>query len=151
VADRRASIAMSADEIAAFLAAGRRSLVMATIGPRGWPQVLPMWFVMRGTDLCVWTYAKSQKVRNLERDERVTVQVEDGANYDALRGVMIEARTQIIRDSAEILEIAVEIYDRYEDGTAAEEREVLLRQARKRVALRFSPVRTVSWDHGKLS
>jgi PPOX class probable F420-dependent enzyme len=142
---------MSPAEVAVFLSEERRTLVMATNGRRGWPQVLPMWFVVREGDLCVWTYAKSQKVRNLERDDRVTLQVEDGsARYDALRGVMIEARTEIIRAEADILPIAMAIYDRYEGGTAPAEREELLQQARKRVALRFKPVRTVSWDHGKM-
>jgi hypothetical protein len=112
---------------------------------------MPMWFVMRGEDLCAWTYAKSQKVRNLERDERATVVVEDGSRYDALRGVTIEARTEIIREPGEVFALALEIYDRYEDGTSAEERSALLRQAPKRVGLRFIPVRTMSWDHRKLS
>ena len=45
-----------------------------------------------GGELWAWTYAKSQKVRNLERDPRATLQVEDGEQYHELRGVMIEAR-----------------------------------------------------------
>jgi PPOX class probable F420-dependent enzyme len=151
MAGRRSTIAMSPDETAAFLSEGRRTLVMATAGPRGWPHLMPMWFVMRGEDLCAWTYAKSQKVRNLERDERATVLVEDGSRYDALRGVTIEARTEIIREPAEVFALALEIYDRYEDGTSADERSALLRQAPKRVGLRFIPVRTMSWDHRKLS
>lgn len=150
MSNRRGDIAMTPDEVATFLSEGRRSLVMATMGPRGWPHLMPMWFITRGDDLLVWTYAKSQKVRNLERDERATVQVEDGSNYDALRGVMIEARAEIVRDESAVHAIAVEIYDRYEGGTSPDEREALLRQARKRVALRFRPVRTTSWDHSKL-
>jgi PPOX class probable F420-dependent enzyme len=150
MADRRSDIAMSPGETAAFLSEGRRSMMMATAGPRGWPHVMPMWFVMRGEDLCAWTYAKSQKVRNLERDDRATVQVEDGTRYDRLRGVMIEARTEVIREEAEVYALALEIYDRYEGETSAEERSALLRQAPKRVGLRFKPLRTMSWDHAKL-
>jgi PPOX class probable F420-dependent enzyme len=150
MANRRSDIAMAPHEVAAFLSEGRRSLVMATAGPRGWPHLMPMWFVMQGEDVCVWTYAKSQKVRNLERDDRATLQVEDGSNYDALRGVMIEARAEIVRGEAEVHAIAVEIYDRYEGGTTPQERASLLRQARKRVVLRFRPERTMSWDHSKL-
>lgn len=151
MANRRSFIAMSRDETAAFLSAGRRSLVMATAGPRGWSHLVPMWFVMRRGDLCVWTYAKSQKVRNIERDDRVTLLVEDGARYDALCGVMIEARTEIIRDEVEVYALALEIYDCYQDGTSDEERSALLRQAPKRVGLRFKPVRTMSWDHSRLA
>ncbi len=37
-----------------------------------------------------WTYAKSQKARNLERDARATIGIEDGVQYHELRGVMFE-------------------------------------------------------------
>lgn len=150
MSSRRADIAMTREEVATFLREGRRSLVMATAGPRGWPHLMPMWFIARDDGVFVWTYAKSQKVRNLERDDRATLQVEAGETYDSLRGVMIEARAQIIREVAEVHAIAVEIYGRYSGGTSPEEQSALLRQAPKRVALRFIPVRTVSWDHSKM-
>ena len=74
---RRDQIAMSAEEVAGFLAE-QRVVICATNGPRGWPHLMPLWYMVRGEDIWAWTYAKSQKVRNLERDARATLQVEDG-------------------------------------------------------------------------
>ncbi|HEY5316810.1 MAG TPA: pyridoxamine 5'-phosphate oxidase family protein, partial [Solirubrobacteraceae bacterium] len=91
---RRDQIEMSAAEQAAFLAE-QRTVICATNGPGGWPHLMPLWYVMRGEDIWAWTYSKSQKVRNLERDPRATLQVEAGADYSELRGIMIEADTEI--------------------------------------------------------
>ena len=85
---RRSQITMSDDEVAAFLDE-QRTVICATNGRDGWPHLMPLWYVVRDGELWSWTYAKSQKVRNLERDDRVTLQVETGEQYDQLHGVMI--------------------------------------------------------------
>ena len=77
---------MSENEVAAFLAEAR-TLNVATLGPDGAIHIVAMWFVMRGTSPVFWTYAKSQKARNLSRDARLSALVEGGESYDTLRGV----------------------------------------------------------------
>ncbi len=72
---RRDLIRMSEEELAAFLDE-QRTVVVATIGRDGWPHLMPLWFTVRDGELWAWTYARSQKVKNLERDDRVTLQVE---------------------------------------------------------------------------
>ncbi len=62
----------------------------ATVGPNGMPHMVPLWFVANGLELSGWTYAKSQKTKNLERDPRATLGIEDGVQYQELRGVMFE-------------------------------------------------------------
>ena len=147
---RRAQIAMSAEEVSAFLDE-QRVMTCATHGPRGWPHLMPLWYVLRGEELWAWTYAKSQKVRNLERDARATLQVETGFEYQELRGVMIEAEVVIHRDLSLVSEFGVELFGRYGTAQAGPEfLEVVRAQAAKRVALRFEPRRTASWDHRKL-
>ena len=65
--NRRAAIAMTAAEAAAFLEESR-TVTCATIARDGRPHLMPLWYVLRGDELWAWTYARSQKVRNLERD-----------------------------------------------------------------------------------
>jgi nitroimidazol reductase NimA-like FMN-containing flavoprotein (pyridoxamine 5'-phosphate oxidase superfamily) len=153
VPSRREQIAMTSEEVAAYLG-GTHTLVAATIGPRGWPHVVPLWYLARDGDLYAWTFRKSQKVRNLERDPRATLQVESGRTYDQLRGVMIEAETELFSDHERVLEVGLAVYGRYvgdEHGRIPPEvRDGLSGQAPKRIGLRFRPVRTVSWDHRKL-
>jgi PPOX class probable F420-dependent enzyme len=150
VSSRRAQIAMSAEEISAFLSE-QRVVTCATLGARGWPHLMPLWYVRRGDEIWAWTYAKSQKVRNLERDPRATLQVETGEQYQELRGVMIEAEAVIHRELSLVSDFGVELFSRYGTAQAGPEfREVVRAQAAKRVALQFQPRRTASWDHRKL-
>jgi PPOX class probable F420-dependent enzyme len=130
-----------------------RVVVVATHGPRGWPHLMPLWYVLRDGEIWSWTYAKSQKVRNLERDPRATLLVEAGVEYGELRGVMIEAEAELVRDAEQVVAFAKELTVRYSEGIESVEGDAavaLEAQAPKRVAIRFRPKRTASWDHGKL-
>ena len=63
--------------------------------------MVALWFVTDG-GAPGWTYAKSQKARNLERDPRATLGIEDGVQYHELRGVMFECDVGVERDPAEV-------------------------------------------------
>jgi len=149
---RRDQIKLSEAELLELLE-DERIAIVSSLGPRGWPHSMPMWFVPREGEVWIWTYAKSQKVRNLERDPRATVLVETGREYGELRGVMIEAEAEIHSDPGVVLGFAEELTLRYAEGISSVEgdaRAALEAQAPKRVAIRFRPVRTASWDHRKL-
>ena len=146
---RRDQIRFTEEEIAAFLEE-QRTVVCATNGRDGWPHLIPLWYVVRDGELWSWTYAKSQKVRNLERDDRATLQVETGEAYDQLRGVMIEARAVLHRATEDVAALGSEIFARYTGGDASDAREMVAAQAPKRVGLQFVPRRVASWDHRKL-
>ena len=149
---RRDRIKLSDEELAELLD-GERIAVVSSLGPRGWPHSMPMWFVPRDGEVWIWTYAKSQKVRNLERDPRATVLVESGHEYGQLRGAMIEAEAEIRSDFGTVIGFAEELTMRYAEGISSVEgdaRAALEAQAPKRVAIRFAPRRTATWDHRKL-
>ncbi|UJA21589.1 pyridoxamine 5'-phosphate oxidase [Thermoleophilia bacterium SCSIO 60948] len=185
---RRSEIRLSVVEQSELLDA-ERVLIVTSIGPRGWPHAMPMWFVARDLDrvrngglepladslaepaedaglgerdafeaagareLWIWTYAKSQKVRNLERDPRATLLVETGHSYQELRGLQVEAEAEIIRDSAAVLDFGKQLTLRYAPGLdeiGPEAERALAAQAEKRVAIRFAERRVASWDHRKL-
>jgi len=61
---RRDQITLSEEELRELLE-GERIAVVSSLGPRGWPHSMPLWFVPREGEVWIWTYAKSQKVRNL--------------------------------------------------------------------------------------
>ena len=141
---------MTGDEVAAFVAE-QRTVICATNGRDGWPHLMPLWYVVRGPEIWAWTYAKSQKVRNLEHDPRATLQIESGDTYDQLRGVMIQANTEIHRGTETVAALGFELAERYARGSLSDDAaEAIRRQAAKRVALRFAARRTASWDHRKL-
>jgi PPOX class probable F420-dependent enzyme len=148
---RRDQIRMTSEEISAFLDE-HRVVICATNGANGWPHLMPLWYLVRGEEIWAWTYAKSQKVRNLERDPRVTLQVEDGEQYHELRGVMIEAETVVHRETDDVARFGAELFRRYAPGADLGPGipDAVKQQAAKRVALQFVPKRTASWDHRKL-
>jgi PPOX class probable F420-dependent enzyme len=149
---RRDQIKLTPSEQAELLDS-ERVVQVATNGPRGWPHVMPLWFVVRDGNIWVWTYAKSQKVKNLERDPRATLLVETGEEYQELRGIQIEAEAELIRDVDRVVDFAKELTVRYTDGIDSIEGDAaaaLEAQAPKRVAIHFHPRRTATWDHRKL-
>ena len=109
---RRDQIRMSDDEAGAFLEE-QRTVTCATLGPRGWPHLMPLWYLLRDGEIWCWTYTKSQKVKNLERDPRATLQVEAGDSYEKLRGVMLECDTVIHRDTPDVQAFGEALFERY--------------------------------------
>jgi general stress protein 26 len=161
---RREQIKMSEQEVSAFLEQ-ERTVTCATLGPRGWPHLMPLWYVLRGAPdgepaprLWAWTYASSQKVRNLERSPRATVQVEQGELYQELRGVSMECEVRVHRELDTVAELGLEIFRRYATPRGEppaselprEVAEMVERQAAKRVGLEFVELRRATWDHRKL-
>ncbi len=163
---------MSEAEAASFLRE-EHTVTCATTGPRGWPHLMPLWYVLRDTGgdgasaakgaeptvrIWAWTYAASQKVRNLERDPRATLQVEAGEQYQELRGVMIECEVTIHRDPPTVQALGQEIFRRYAsprgeapaDALPEQVAAMVDKQAVKRVGLEFVELRRTSWDHRKL-
>jgi PPOX class probable F420-dependent enzyme len=149
---RRAEIALDPDD-QLRLVESERVVAVASLGRQGWPHLMPLWYVPRDGEVWIYTYAKSQKVRNLERDPRAALLIETGHAYSELRGVQIEAEAEIHRDHEVVFELAKELTLRYAEGISAIEGDAaaaLAAQARKRVAVHFRPVRVASWDHRKL-
>ena len=142
---------MSDDEVLAFLDE-ERVLTCASAGPRGWPHLMPLWYLVRDGTLWAWTYGKSQKVLNLERDPRCTLQIEAGRDvYHELRGVMLECEVQIHRDLETVAGVGMDLATRYGGAEpGADMRAVFEKQAAKRVALQFNERKRATWDHRKL-
>jgi PPOX class probable F420-dependent enzyme len=148
---RRDAIKMTAEEAAAFLEQ-QRTVICATNGRDGFPHLMPLWYVVRGGTVWAWTYAKSQKARNLERDPRATLQIETGERYDELRGLMLRCEAVLHRDAETVGSFVGELAERYAPPGVepAELREGFARQIPKRVAIEFAERDRVSWDHRKL-
>lgn len=148
---RRDLIKLSDQEQSELLDSERVAIV-TTHGPRGFPHVMPMWFTVRDGVIWIWTYAKSQKVKNLERNPKATVLVETGFEYLELRGVMIESEAVIHRDPEVVLGFGKELTARYSgvEGADSGDLPAMEAQAAKRVAIGFPPSRVASWDHRKL-
>jgi PPOX class probable F420-dependent enzyme len=149
--NRREQIALTPDEQRTYLADGH-TIILGTNGVRGHPQLTAMWYVS-DPDGTIWmtTFAKSQKTKNVERDPRVTLLIESGRSYSELKGLMITATVEIIRDIERVLDMLERVNVKYNGlEPSAELRAALRGQASKRVLLKFKTLKVASWDHAKL-
>jgi PPOX class probable F420-dependent enzyme len=147
--NQRAEIQMTHDEIVQFIDASR-TCTMATIGPSGMPHLVAMWYGVVDQHIWFETKAKSQKVQNLRRDDRIVCMIEDGLTYDQLRGVSLEGRGVIVDDPDELWRVGVSVFERYNGPYTEELRPFVEVMLNKRVAVRVDVERTRSWDHRKL-
>ena len=153
----RRDIAMSPEEVQDFLAQGR-ALQVASLHPDGRPHLVPMWYVMDGAQIVFRSFTRSQKIRNLQRDPRLSVLVEEGEAYAELRGVMVQGRARLVDDPAYVLDIYGRLAAKYPmvggvpQVLAVPALEAAFgRHAAKNTAVVVEAERVASWDHRKLA
>jgi PPOX class probable F420-dependent enzyme len=145
---------MTDDEVAAFLASNVKVQV-ATTGRDGVPHLTTLVYALVDGEIAFWTYGRSQKIRNLERDPRVACLVEDGTDYFELRGVSVTGTAELVRDPDRIRAIGSAVATRMVGASSFEElgeigRAEVERQAQKRVAVVVHPDQVATWDHHKM-
>jgi PPOX class probable F420-dependent enzyme len=110
---------MSDDDRRTFLLDGTRTAVLATVRADGRPHAAPVWFTLDGDDVIFNTGAETVKGRNLRRDGRAVLVVDEGTPpFDF---VTIEGRVEISEDPDESLRWATVIGGRYMGADRAEE------------------------------
>jgi PPOX class probable F420-dependent enzyme len=147
--NQRAQITMTDDEIAAFIEQSRTA-TMGTIGPNGLPHLVAMWYAVVEGRIWFETKSRSQKVVNLRRNPGITVSIESGRTYDALRGVSLEGRGEIVEDPDALWAVGVSVWERYNGPYTDEMKPFVEIMLNKRVAVRVDVDRARSWDHRKL-
>ena len=106
-------------EVREFLSHGTRTAKLATTMGDGAPHVMPVWFVLDGDDVVFNTGTGTVKGRDLRRDPRVSIVVDDETppfGFVHLRGV-----AEISEDPEELLRFATLIGGRYMGADRARE------------------------------
>jgi PPOX class probable F420-dependent enzyme len=147
---RRDQIRMSQVEMWDFIRE-QKSLQVATLNRDGSPHLTTLWFAVVEGEIVFESFAKSQKLVNLERDPRIAVLLEDGSAYEELRGVSIAGRAELHREPGLLRRFAAEIIRRNRPEISEESVEQAATQmAAKRAAVVVKPEKIMSWDHRKL-
>jgi Pyridoxamine 5'-phosphate oxidase len=144
---RARRIALTEAERDEFLT-GQRTCRLATIGSQG-PHVSPVWFVW--IDGAIWIHSlnRSQRWTDLERDPRVAVVVDDGHDYNELRGVELRGRVEVVGEVPRTGEpeprlepVESAFGEKYAGGSFGYDG--------KHAWLALHPEKIVSWDFRKL-
>jgi PPOX class probable F420-dependent enzyme len=142
-ARRRAHVQMSPAEVAGFLDSPL-TMVLATPGAAGFPHQAAMFYVMDGSNPVFWSYRRSQKIVNIERDPRVSCLVEDGADYRELRGVLLAGHARLSVDPGDIERTARLLAEKYTGPVTPGDLANFRRQADKRCVVTVDVVRRAS-------
>jgi PPOX class probable F420-dependent enzyme len=110
---------MTEAEWRGFISEGTRTGKLSTVRADGSPHVAPVWFVLDGDDLLLTTGESTVKGRNLARDGRVSVCVDDERPPFAF--VLINGRAELSGDLETMRHWATRISARYVGEEAAEE------------------------------
>ena len=147
----REKIRMDAEEIEEFIEE-QKSLQVGTINSDGSIHLSTLWFAVVDGLIVFETYTSSQKVVNLERDPRITVLLEDGLEYNNLRGLMIKGTANLVSEPTEVKQIAREVIKRNQPEIPDEMLDAAAASlAVKRTVVTVVPEKVVSWDHRKIS
>ena len=145
VQPRRRQITLTEEEQAAFLRANRKA-ALATLDRDGFPHLVAMTFGVRDGVYYMTSYAKAQKVLNIRRDPKVGLMVEAGGSYAELKGVMVRGTCEVIEGEDAVRDAWAVI----SGASATPRRRETNDSAAKRVVLKVTPHKTVTWDHAKL-
>ena len=152
---RRDRIRMTDGELAAFIAE-QKSLQVACHDRDGSIHLSTLWFAMVDDCFAFGTYTKSQKIVNLRRNDRITLLLEDGLEYDRLRGAMIKGRAVMhaedgVGGADQVRRVARAVMRRNEPDIPEEHFEGAVGLwAAKRTVVIVKPEKVITWDHTKL-
>ena len=109
---------MTKDEYIRFINEGTRTGKLATVNKNGSPHVVPIWFLFDGENLIFSTGLNSVKYKNMERDPRVCISVDE--EKDLYSFVKIDGTATFNTDPDEQLVWATKIAARYMGEAGAE-------------------------------
>lgn len=139
---------MSKAELDEFLTTERTCRV-ATFSASSGPHCTPLWFVWDGEAMWFTSLVRSQRWTDMERDPRVAVVVDAGADYGELRGAEIRGRVARVGEAPRTGEPVAEleipeklIADKYFGGQMYHDG--------RHAWLKLVPEKITSWDFRKV-
>jgi PPOX class probable F420-dependent enzyme len=136
---------MTMDEIHAFLDSRPGWIALTTIGRDGFPHTVPIGYFRNGDEVVIGCRAGTQKLKNIERNPKVSLMIESGKTMADLKGLVIQGTATVATDPAEMLPLSRE---------AARQRGVpeaeMPTEARPGAAyIRVRAEKYISWDYAK--
>jgi nitroimidazol reductase NimA-like FMN-containing flavoprotein (pyridoxamine 5'-phosphate oxidase superfamily) len=120
-------------------------LILTTIDRRGYPHSVPIGYFREGDDIYVGGRDGTQRLKNVERNPKVSALVESGGSMQDIRGLLVQGDAEVIRDGPRVLELM-----RSAGRARGTPEDQLPSEPRAGVAyIRVKPRRFVSWDYSR--
>ena len=91
----------------------QKILRLSTIDKNNFPHITPVWYIFSGKKIYIGTDTKSQKIKNLEKNNHVSFCVDVGVNAPNIYGVMGQGIANIILEIPKAKKIAKKILLKY--------------------------------------
>jgi PPOX class probable F420-dependent enzyme len=136
---------LTRDEVHAFLDSRPGWIALTTIGKDGYPHTVPIGYFRVGDEVYIGCRAGTQKLKNIERNPKVSVMLESGGTMQDIKGVVIQGTASVVTAPDEMLRLSREAARKR--GTAEEQ---LPTEPRPGAAyIRVVPVKYLSWDYSR--
>ena len=136
---------LTRDEVNGFLDSRPGWIALTTIGKDGYPHTVPIGYFRLGDEVYIGCRAGTQKLKNIERNPKVSLMIESGKTMQDIKGVVIQGEATVLTAPEDLLRLAREAARLR--GTPEGE---LPAEPRPGAAyIRVVPVNYLSWDYAR--
>ena len=91
----------------------QKILRLATIGKNNTPHIVPVWYMYSSKKIYIGTNTRTQKIKNLKKNNHVAFLVDVGTKSPNIYGVKGQGIVNLILDKTRVKKIAIKILLRY--------------------------------------
>ena len=136
---------MSKEEVDAFLDSKPGWMMLTSQGRDGYPHTVPIGYFRDGDRIFMGCRDNTQKVKNIERNPKVSLVIEDGKTMSDLRGILFRGDASVVREDEERLKISRLAAKK----RGAPEDELPTTASAGAVFIKVDSPRVTSWDYSK--
>ena len=134
---------MSEEEALAFIDAASGWATLSSIGVDGYPHSVPIGWFRVHKKIYMGCIDQTQKVKNIERDEKISVCIESGSTMRDIKGVLLRGNASIIRVPEDRLALSILAAK----SRGVEEKDLPKEASSNGVYIELSDFRITSWDY----
>ena len=136
---------MTLDEVNAFLDSKPGWIALTTIGKDGYPHTVPIGYFRLGDEVYIGCRKGTQKLKNIERNPRVSLMLESGSTMADIKGVIIQGEGSVVEGDAEVLRLSRESAR----SRGVPEDQLPSAPSPTAAYIRVAPRKHISWDYAK--
>jgi nitroimidazol reductase NimA-like FMN-containing flavoprotein (pyridoxamine 5'-phosphate oxidase superfamily) len=136
---------LTKDEVNAFLDSRPGWIALTTIGKDGFPHTVPIGYFRLGDQVYIGCRAATQKLKNIERNPKVSLMLESGSTMQDIKGVVIQGEASVITEGDEMLRLSREAMRR----RGVPEANLPSAPPPGAAYIRVVPQKYLSWDYSR--
>ena len=123
----------------------QKILRLATVDQKGTPHIVPVWYLYSGKKFYVGTNTRTQKIKNIKKNKRVSLCIDTGIHSPKIYGVMTKGVAELILEKNQISKITKKILRRYFKTLENKSAKELLRETN--CIIQINPKKLTVWSY----